>query len=48
MRVELETTEEVREIAKIREEAVKLWAARRYNKKVQPQVFQPGDLVWGV
>jgi len=36
MRVELETTEEVLEMAKIREEVVKLQVARRYNTKVQP------------
>ena len=41
MRVELETTEEVREMTKIREEVAKLRVVRRYNTKVQP-----GDLVW--
>jgi len=46
MRVELESIEEVREMVKIREKDVKLWAARRYNTKVQPRAFQPGDLVW--
>jgi len=45
MRIELETTKEVREMASIKEEAAKLWAARRYNTKVQPRAFQPGDLV---
>ena len=32
-------------MARIREEATKLRAARRYNTKVQPQAFQLGDLV---
>ena len=34
MRVELETTYEVQEMARISEEAAKLQAARRYNKKI--------------
>ena len=46
IRVELETTKEVQEMAKIREEVVKLRAARRYNTKVQPRSLQPSDLVW--
>ena len=45
MRVELETTDKVQDTAKIREKATKFQAARRYNTKVQPQAFQPGDLV---
>ena len=48
MRVELKTTNEVQEMAKIREEATKLQVARRYNTKVQPRAFQPGDLIWRV
>ena len=36
MRVELDTTEEVREMAMIKEEAAKLQAARRYNTKIKP------------
>ena len=36
IRVELETTNEVQEIAKIKEEATKLRASKRYNTKVQP------------
>jgi len=47
-KVELETTEEVQDMVRIREEATKLQAARRYNTKVQPWAFQPGDLVWRV
>ena len=46
MRVELETKEEVQDMTKIREEATKLRATRRYNTKVQPRAFQLGDLVW--
>ena len=34
MRVELETTDEVQEMARIREEATKLQAVRRFNTKV--------------
>ena len=45
MKVELETTDEVQDMARIREEAAKLRAARRYNAKVQPRAFQPGDIV---
>jgi len=37
--VELETTEEVQETTRIREEAAKLRAARRYNTKVQHEPF---------
>jgi len=46
MRVELQTTDKVQEIERIREEAAKLRVAMRCNKKVQPRAFQPGDLVW--
>jgi len=46
--VELETTEEIREMAKIREKTSKLRAARRFNRKVQPRAFQPGDLIWRI
>ena len=48
MRVELEATKEVQEMARIREETAKLQAARRNDTKVQPWAFQPGDLVWWV
>ena len=48
MRVELEIIEEVREMATIREKAIKLQVAQRYNTKVQPRAFQPDDLVWRV
>jgi len=36
MKVELVTIDEVQEMIRIREEATKLRAARRYNTKVQP------------
>ena len=36
MRVELETTDKVQEMARIKEEATKLRATRRYNTKVRP------------
>ena len=45
MRVELETTEVVRVTMRIKEEAAKLRAAKRYNTKVQPRAFQLGNLV---
>jgi len=35
-------------MARIKEKAAKLRAARRYNTKVQPQAFQPSNLVWRV
>ena len=31
-----------------RQQATKLRAVMRYNTKVQPQAFQPDDLVWRV
>ena len=48
MKVELETTDEVQEMAKIREEVTKLRAARKYSTKVQSWAFQLGYLVWRV
>ena len=48
MRVELETTDKVQDMARIREEVTKLRAARRYNTKVQPRAFQPDNLIWRV
>ena len=44
IRVELETIDEDQDIAKISEEATKLQVVMGYNTKVQPRVFQPGDL----
>ena len=35
-RVELETKDEVQKMVRIKEEATKLQASRRYNTKVQP------------
>ena len=37
-KVELETTEEVQDMVRIREEATKLQAARRYNTKVHHNI----------
>jgi len=37
---------ELRDKARIRDEAGKLRATRRYNSKVNPRCFHPGDLVW--
>ena len=45
IRVGLETKEEVRGMARIKEEATKLQASRRFNTKVQPQAFQPSNLM---
>jgi len=42
----LDLISELRDKAKIRDEATKLRAARRYNSKVSPQCFHQGDLVW--
>jgi len=42
----LDLIHEVREDARIREEAAKLRAARRYNTRVRERAFQKGDLVW--
>jgi len=38
--------QEVREEARIRVEAAKLRAARRYNTRVRGRAFQKEDLVW--
>jgi len=40
--------EELREKEKIREEAVKRRACKRFNAKVKPRVFNEGDLVWSM
>ena len=45
IRVEQEIKDEVQEMAKIKEEATKLWALRKYNTKVHPRAFQLDDLV---
>jgi len=42
----LDLISELRDKARIRDEATKLRAARRYNSKVSPQSFRQGDLVW--
>ncbi|XP_068461695.1 uncharacterized protein [Phaseolus vulgaris] len=44
--VGLDLINELRDKYKIREEACKIRAARRYNSKVKPRSYQKGDLVW--
>jgi len=44
--VGLDLINELRDKSRIREEACKVQAARRYNLKVKPRNFQKGDLVW--
>ena len=44
-RVELDLVEEEREKDRIKEEAIKQQMARKYNKKVNSQEFEEGDLV---
>ena len=42
----LDLINEFKDKARIREEACKIRATRRYNSKVKPRKFQKGDLVW--
>nr|KYP32936.1 hypothetical protein KK1_046268 [Cajanus cajan]KYP32938.1 hypothetical protein KK1_046270 [Cajanus cajan] len=44
--VNVDLIDELREKARIREEACKLRASRRYNTRVRPRSFRVGDLVW--
>jgi len=44
--VGLDLINELRDKCRIREEACKIRAARRYKSKVTPQSYQKGDLVW--
>jgi len=44
--VNLDVISELRDKAQIREQASKIRAARRYNSRVKPREFGPGDLVW--
>jgi len=44
--VNLDLVSEHRDKSKIREEACKLLATRRYSTKVRPRSFWKGDLVW--
>jgi len=44
--VGLDLINEFRDKSRIREEACKIQAARRYNSKVAPRSFQKEDLVW--
>jgi len=46
LKAKLYLIEELREKAKIREEAVKRRACKRFNAKVRPRTFSEGDLVW--
>ncbi|XP_068483209.1 uncharacterized protein [Phaseolus vulgaris] len=43
--VDLDLINELRDKCRIREEACKIKAARRYNSKVKPRQFHKGDLV---
>jgi len=45
-KTELDLLQEMHEKAKVREEACKQRAARRYNSKTKSHLFQEGDLVW--
>ncbi|RDY04866.1 Tf2-11, partial [Mucuna pruriens] len=45
LRANLDLIQEARELAHIKEYAIKARAARRYNKKVIPRKFKTGDLV---
>lgn len=45
LRANLDLLDEVQELAKVKEEAAKQRAAKRYNSKVRPRSFLPGDLV---
>jgi len=44
--INLDIISEMRDRARVREEASKIQAAKRYNTKVKPRSFHPGDLVW--
>nr|KYP32410.1 hypothetical protein KK1_046923 [Cajanus cajan] len=44
--VNLDLIDELREEARIHEEACKIWASRRYNTRIRPRSFRVGDLVW--
>jgi len=46
LRANLDLVQEVREEARIHEEAAKLRAARRYNFRVRQRTFQRDNLVW--
>nr|KYP47889.1 Transposon Ty3-I Gag-Pol polyprotein [Cajanus cajan] len=45
-KINLDLIDELREEARIHEEACKLQASRRYNTRVRPRSFRVGDLVW--
>jgi len=46
LKTELDLLQKMRDKAKVREEACKQRAARRYNSKTKSRSFQEGDLVW--
>nr|KYP55448.1 hypothetical protein KK1_001660 [Cajanus cajan] len=46
MAVDLDLIDELRDEARIHEEACKLRASRRYNTRFLPRFFRAGDLVW--
>jgi len=46
LKIELDLLQELRDMAKIWEEACKQRASRRYNSKTKPRAFQECDLVW--
>jgi len=46
LRVDLDLIQEVREEARVRDEAAKLRAARRYNTQLRERSFKKDDLVW--
>nr|KYP64356.1 Retrovirus-related Pol polyprotein from transposon 17.6 [Cajanus cajan] len=43
---DLDLVDELKDEARIHEEACKLRASRRYNTRVKPRSFRAGDLVW--
>nr|KYP70296.1 hypothetical protein KK1_009509 [Cajanus cajan] len=43
---DLDLVDELRDKARIHEEACKLRASRRYNTRVKPRSFRASDLVW--
>jgi len=46
LKTELDLLQELRDKAKVREEACKQRPLRRYNLKIKPRLFCKGDLVW--
>nr|KYP42146.1 hypothetical protein KK1_036460 [Cajanus cajan] len=46
LRNELDSLDEVRNLAMIKEKVCKLHASWRYNSKMKPRSFHEGDLIW--